>query len=66
MLQSKDRVTEWIWKNYPLQAAYKRLPLDLKIHADWKDGKYIPNKNKAGVAMLVPDQRDFKTKNAKR
>ena len=55
-----------------LNAAYKRVILDLKTHADWKWGNgkasYHSNRSekKAEVAILTLDKIDFKTKTVTR
>ena len=51
-----------------LYIAYKRLTSEQKIYTDWKwsDGKKIFQANgdeeKAGVAILISDKINFKTK----
>ena len=56
----------------PLYAAYKRPTLKQGTHTDWKwrAGKRYSmqnrNQKKAGVAILVSDKIDFKTKAVKK
>lgn len=47
-----------------LYAAYKRPTLEIGIHTKLRDRKDIPCKheNKAGIAILISDKRDSKTK----
>ena len=52
-------------------AVYKRLTSDLNTHVDWKwkDGKHLPCKwkwKKAGIAVIISDKTDFKTKTVTR
>ena len=72
----KHKVIEWIKKIMTYQdAAYKRLTSDLKTHTDWKwrDGKRYStqmgaktNKQKAGIAILILNKIDLKTKTVTR
>ena len=73
MLQPKD--TDWlnVYKNKAhIYVVYKKPILDLKTHIDWKweDGKNIFHANgtqkKAGVAILISDKIDLKTKKIRR
>ena len=66
MLQPKD--IDWLngYKNKThIYAVYKRPTSDLGTHTDWSEGmeKDTPCKwksKKAGVAILISDQIDFK------
>ena len=68
MLQPKD--IDWLngYKNKTrIYAVYKRPTSDLRKHTDWKwgDRKIFQangNQKKAGVAILISDKIDFKTK----
>ena len=70
MLKPKD--TDWLnaYKNKThIYAVYKRPTSDLGTYTDckWGDGKRSPphangNQKKAGVAILISDKIDFKTK----
>ena len=69
MLQPKD--IDWLngYKNKThIYAVYKKPTSDLKMHIDWKweDGKNIFHANekqkKAGVAIHISDNIDFKIK----
>ena len=73
MPQPKDK--DWLngYKNKtPIYAVYKRPISKQGTHTDWKwrAGKKIFNENrdqkKAGVAILISDKIDFKTKAVKR
>ena len=73
MLQPKDKDWPNGYKNKnPIYAIYKRLTSNLGTYTDWKwrAGKKIFHANrdqkKAGVAILVSDKIDFKTKAVKR
>ena len=62
MLQPTD--TDWLnkYKNKThIYTVYKRAISDLGTHTDWKWGAN-GNKKKAGVAVLISDKIDFKTK----
>ena len=72
MLQSKDRVADWI-KNKKVQyAAYKAPTLGQRTHTDkkWGDGKktYHANGNdkRVRVTILMSDKIDFKRKAIKK
>ena len=73
MLQPKRK--DWLngcKNNNHIYAAYKRLASDLQINIDQKlgDRKKIfhinRNQKKAGVAILISDNTDFKIKTTKR
>ena len=73
MPQPKDK--DWLngYKNKtPIFTVYKRPTANQGIHTDWKwrAGKRYFTKNgdqkKAGVAILISDKIDFKTKAVKR
>ena len=73
MPQTKDK--DWLngYNNKtPLYVVYKRPTSNLGTHTDWKwrAGKKIFHANgdqkKAGVAILITDKIDFKTKAVKR
>ena len=73
MPQAKDKDWPNGYKNKtPLYAAYKRPTSKQGTHTDWKwrAGKKIFHTNrdqkKAGVAILISDKIDFKTKAVKR
>ena len=66
--QKKQRVAEWIRKQDPYTCSLQEMHLRSKdTHrltvTGWK--KIFPSnrkENKAGVAVLIPDKTDFKTK----
>ena len=72
MPQPKD--TDWLkgYKNKThIYAVYKRPTADLGTHTDWKEGMEKifhanGNQKKAGVAILISDKIDFKTKTVTR
>ena len=61
-------VTEWIKNKTHICAAYKIWSSDLKTHRlKWRNGKKIcyakgKRKKNVGVAILISDKIDFKTK----
>ena len=62
MLQSKDRVAEWIQNKTCVYAAYKRLTSDIKTQTEHEMEKGIRgngNQKKAEVAILISDNIDF-------
>ena len=65
-------MANWIIKQEPTYAAYKRPTLGQKTHIDWKwgDRKKIfhanGNDKKAGVAILISDIIDFLKKAIKK
>ena len=69
MPQPKDK--DWLngYKNKtPIYAVYKRPTSNQGTHTDWKwraGNRYFMQK-KAGVAILISDKIDFKTKAGKR
>jgi len=70
-LIKRHRVAEWIKKQNLQYAAYQKLTLGQTTHIESEgDGKKIFHANrhdrKAGVAILVSDKIDFKTKDIKK
>ena len=70
MLQSKDRVADWIRKSLQY-FAHKGLTLRQRTHINWKwgDGKiyfmWMENR-KAGVTIPISNKTDLKTKAIKK
>ena len=63
----RHREAKWIFKKSPIYAAYKRLTSELKPHRPkmkgWKTIFHAKgNGKKSGVAILISDKIDFKTK----
>ena len=69
----RQRLAEWIQKQAPIYVVYKRPTSKQGTHTDWKwrAGKRYSmqietSQNKGGVAILIFDKIDFKTKVVKR
>ena len=67
----RQRLVEWIWKQDPLYMLSTRDPPQNKGHIQtkWRAGKRFHanrDQKKAGVAILISDKIDFKTKAVKR
>ena len=72
MQQSKDGVTEWIKKQEPSMCCLQEIHFKskdihrLKVNC-WKKTFHASNREKkAGIALLVSDKIDFKTKKVTR
>ena len=68
-LNKRHRVAEWIKTKIHIFATYKKSASDLKTHwlkvREWKKVFHANrNKKKAGIAILISDKIDFKTKTA--